>query len=114
ALGVGVERGAERALARRHLACKPSDRLARALPEQRIAAALMRQRQELEQLGVVVEHLLEVRHEPALVDRVAGKSAAQMVVDAALADSLERVLDQVEEPRVVLPQAGAPKHFIER
>ena len=53
---------------------------------------------EERQLGLVVEHLLEVGHEPDLVDRVAVESAAQLVVDAAprhagegLADHLERL-----------------------
>ncbi len=35
------------------------------------------------ELRVVVQHLLEVRHMPALVRRVAGETAADMVVDAA-------------------------------
>jgi hypothetical protein len=38
---------------------------------------------EPEQLGVVVEHLLEVRDEPLAVDAVAGEAAAQVIVDAA-------------------------------
>ena len=74
------------ALRRRHLARKPADRLGRALAEQRMPGARMRQRQQLQKLRVVVEHLLEVRHEPALVDRVARKAAAEMIVDPALAD----------------------------
>jgi hypothetical protein len=36
-----------------------------------------------QQLGVVVEHLLEVRNHPALVHAVAVKAAGQLVVDAA-------------------------------
>ena len=48
------------------------------------------ERQQLEQLRVVVEHLLEMRHQPALVDRIAREAAAEMIVDAALADALER------------------------
>jgi hypothetical protein len=38
---------------------------------------------EAEQLGVVVEHLLEVGDEPLAVDAVAGEAAAEVVVDAA-------------------------------
>ena len=56
----------------------------------------MRERQQFEQLRIVVEHLLEMRHQPALVDRVAREAAAEMIVDAALADALERELDQRE------------------
>ena len=39
---------------------------------------------------VVVEHLLEVRHEPALVDRVAVEAAADEVVHAARGHRVER------------------------
>ena len=35
------------------------------------------------QLGVVIEHLLEVRHKPMRVDAVAGETAADMIIDAA-------------------------------
>ena len=41
--------------------------------------------------GVVVEHLLEVRHEPAGVGAVAGEAAAEVVVDAAARHGVERV-----------------------
>ena len=39
--------------------------------------------EELKQLGIVVEHFLEMRHEPLLVDRITGKSAADMIMDPA-------------------------------
>ena len=39
---------------------------------------------EAGQQGVVVEHLLEVGHQPALVHGVAGEAAADLVVDAAV------------------------------
>ncbi len=45
------------------------------------------------QQGVVVEHLLEVGHEPVPVDRVAGEAAAELVVDAAGEHRVERRLD---------------------
>ena len=38
---------------------------------------------ELRQLRVVVEHLLEVRHEPFGIHGVAGEAAAELVVNAA-------------------------------
>ena len=96
AFAVGIERGGEGALLGRHLAREPADGLLRARAEQRIAGTLMRERQQLQQLRIVVEHLLEMRHQPALVDRIAGKPAAEMIVDAALADALERDLDRGE------------------
>ena len=42
------------------------------------------------ELGVVVEHLLEVGHEPALVGRVAVEAAAELVADAAVGHLVER------------------------
>src|SRR6202011_5981438 len=59
-------------------------------------------------------HLLEVRHQPALVDRVAREPAAQMVVDAALTDAVEAELDQVEEGRLAAALAAAPEQFENR
>ena len=50
---------------------------------------------------VVVEHLLEVRHEPLLVDRVAVEAAADEVVHAAARHPVERAL----EPRSSAPRA---------
>jgi hypothetical protein len=44
------------------------------------------------QQGLVVEHLLEVGHQPGGVDRVAGEAAAQMVVDPARGHGVERRL----------------------
>ncbi len=90
ALRIGVERRRERALRGGHLAGKPRDRLGGALAEQRHAGHRVRHREQFQELRVVVEHLLEVRHEPALVDRVARKAAAEVIVDPALADALER------------------------
>jgi len=43
----------------------------------------MGERQQLEQLRVVVQHLLEMRHQPLLIGRIAREAAAEMVVDAA-------------------------------
>src|SRR5690606_19020984 len=44
-----------------------------------------------EQERVVVEHLLEVGHDPAGVDGVAGEAAAELVVDAAAGHGAEDV-----------------------
>ena len=114
AFRIGIERGGEGALLRRHFAREPTDRLARALREQQVAAAPEGQRQQLQQLRVVVQHLLEMRHQPALVDRIAREAAAEMVVDAALAHALERVLDGLEEALVAGAQPGPPEHFQDR
>ena len=55
---------------------------------------------------VVVEHLLEVRHEPDRVDRVAVEAAAELVVDAAVGHALERA----QRHRERLLAAAAPVH----
>ena len=48
---------------------------------------------------VVVEHLLEVGHQPELVDRVAVEAAADLVVDPAGGHPLERVDRHLERAR---------------
>ena len=114
ALGIGVERRGERALACRHFAREPGDGLARALPVKRLAGAPVCDGQEFEELGVVVEHFLEMRREPALVDRVAGKAAAEMIEYAALADVVERDLDGGKITRFAGAQPGAPQELEQR
>jgi hypothetical protein len=49
----------------------------------------VRQRQQLQQLRVVVQHLLEVRHQPDRVGGVACIAAAQVIVDAAVRHPLQ-------------------------
>ena len=51
-----------------------------------------------QQAGVVVRHLLEVGHNPALVHRVAMKAAADLVVDAAPPHVFERGGNHVQRP----------------
>src|SRR5207247_2690435 len=71
----------------------------------------MRERDQFQELGVIVEHLLEMRREPALVDRIAREAAAEMIVDAALADALEREVDGREVARLAGALAGPPQKF---
>ena len=49
-----------------------------------IARDLVRGKIQRRKLGIVVEHLLEMRHKPAFIHRIAVKSAAQMVVEPPL------------------------------
>ena len=49
--------------------------------------------EELQDLGVVVEHLFEMRGEPVLIRGIAGEAAAELVVDAALAHAAEQEVD---------------------
>ena len=88
--GIGVERGTEGALACRHFAPEPAHRFMRAFAEQRVAGAREGKREQLEKLCVVVEHFLEMRDQPALVDRITREAAAEMIVDPAFAYSLKR------------------------
>jgi hypothetical protein len=88
AFGIGVVARGEAAVGRAHVGQNPDDRFLDSLPEQFLAGDLPVPGQPGDQLGIVVEHLLEMRHQPAMIDRVAGEAAGEMVVDAALADVL--------------------------
>jgi hypothetical protein len=50
-----------------------------------------------------------MRDEPALVDRVARKSTAEVIVDAALADVGERGVDRVAGGLIVKANGSAPE-----
>src|SRR4029079_1272255 len=104
ALRIGIEGSRKRPFGRGHLALQPADRLGGALAEQGVAGLGKSQRQQFQKLSVVVEHFLEMRHQPALVDRIARETAAEVVVNAALADALQRVFDQLEKPFVAAAQ----------
>ena len=58
-----------------------------------------------EQLGVVVEHLLEVRHQPAVVDGIACDSAAGLVEDAAAQHRAHLLLGRIQRPFVACEAA---------
>src|SRR5260221_13538947 len=83
-LAVGVEAAAETAFGGHHLARNPIDRLRDALGVERAARLLPDEGHEGDQLGVVVEHLLEMWDQPARIDGVAREAPAEMVADAAL------------------------------
>src|SRR6202035_5801478 len=52
-----------------------------------------------------------MRHQPALVDRVAREAAAEMIVDAALADMIEADLDRGEVARLAGAQSAPPQQL---
>ena len=91
ALAVGVQRGGEPALVGAQLAQHEVGGLRGHPLRHRAAPAGV----EAEQLGVVVEHLLEVRHHPAAVDGVAREAAAELVVHPA---TRHRLAGGVEHP----------------
>src|SRR5438874_199718 len=72
-----------------------------------IAGGERRLRINREQRAVVVQHLLEVRDHPVLVDRVAAESATQLVVDTALGHAAQRERRHVPGLEVRLGRAGA-------
>ena len=55
---------------------------------------------QLRQLRVVIEHLLEMRHQPFRIHRVAGEAAAQVIVDAARRHAVAGVQHHADGVRV--------------
>ncbi len=90
ALGVGVQRRGEPALVGAQLGQQEVGGLPGHPLAQRVAGLPPPARVDAEQLGVVVEHLLEVRHHPAVVDRVAREPAGELVVQAAAGHRAQR------------------------
>ncbi len=95
ALRVRVERRVEATLRAAHLLEHPVERVLGHGPQQRVPADLPAVHVGPGQQGVVVEHLLEVGHEPAVVDRVAVEPAAHLIVDAAGRHGPQRVQGHV-------------------
>ena len=90
AVGVGVVRGRERAVRQRELAQHVPERLLDDLAVALAAGHDPGVEVRRDEDGVVVEHLLEVRDEPAVVDRVAVEPAADDVVEPARGHPVER------------------------
>ncbi len=88
-LGVGVLRGVEGARGVAHLGEEVGDELARRRRVARRAGGAPPVDVEAEEERVVVEHLLEVGDEPALVGRVAVEAAAEVIPDPAFAHAIE-------------------------
>ena len=95
-LAVGVERGVEPAALRRHLAAQPFDRLLGHAPRLRVAGRLPEMDREPREQGVVVEHLLEVGHQPHRVHGIAREPPADLVVDAAPGHARKGMADHLE------------------
>ena len=90
ALGVGIERRPEPARRVAHLSEQPGDRHLGDLPVTKVAGVLPRARVGAEELSVVVEHLLEMRHEPLRIDRVTMKAAAKLIVNSPRGHFVQR------------------------
>ena len=88
--GVRVERGIEPALLGGHLPHDPGERLLGGAAMLRIPPARERFGVHRSELRVVVEHLLEVRDEPARVGRVAMEPSSDVIADAPHRHAVER------------------------
>ena len=104
ALGVGVERGGEPALGRAQVAQQEVGGLAGDPLGQRRAGGPPQVDVDAQQLGVVVQHLLEVRHDPGGVHGVAGEAAGELVVHAAAGHRLAGGVGHLQ--RAAVPGAG--------
>src|SRR5579862_9606231 len=111
AFGIGIQRSRKCPLCRRHFALEPFDCFKGTLAIERLAATPICDGEQLEQLRIVVEHLFEMRHQPSLIDRIARKTAAEMVVDAALANMIEGDVDGGEVALLAGAQAATPEQF---
>lgn len=49
-----------------------------------------------------------MRHQPLVIDGIAGKSATQMVINAALAHAIQAVFDDAFQPVIIGAHTGAP------
>ncbi len=56
------------------------------------------------QLGVVVQHFLEVRHDPCVVDAITREAAGKLIVDAAARHRLARALDHLQRAQRLVTQ----------
>ena len=86
----------------------------RAIGECRIGPQRVDQGQQFEDLRVVVEHLLEMRHEPFGVGRIAGVAAAEMIVDAASVHRLEHGAQSFAEGRLAAAEHLVPEEAEDR
>ncbi len=106
---VGVDAGGEAGRLQGQFPENEIDDASRDFPEQRRARQLIGFEVHVEQLRVVVQHLLEVRHPPGPVGGVAVEAAAHVVVDAAGGHMAEREVDHlpgcpVSRRRITLQQ----------
>ncbi len=108
---VGVEGAGEAALRGDHVAQHPVGGLHGAAFEQWRAGLLPQLGQKFEELGVVVEHLFEVGHQPALIHRVSREAAAEMVVDATLAHAIGGVEHGGAQFVATAPAPGPPQEL---
>ena len=96
AFAVGVGRGIKRAARVAHLAHEIIQRFRGHPLEVPGAGQLPGPDQHGGEVGLVVQHLFKVRHEPAPVGGIAVKTAADVIIDAAADHRAEAVADGVQ------------------
>ena len=111
-LAVGVQRGGEAALVGAQLGQQEVGGLPGHPLGQRVAGLPPPARVDAEQLRVVVEHLLEVRHHPAAVDGVAREAAAELVEDPAAGHRPQRPVGHPGRVRGPRP-GGVPEQELQ-
>src|SRR5690606_16748699 len=89
ALGIGVQGRKEPTLLALHFRKEPAGNLPRRISKKRLAERSMGVHVKTQKKRVVVEHLLEVRHEPRLVRRVAMEASREVIPDAAFAHRMK-------------------------
>ncbi len=107
ALGVGVLGRREAALGLPQVAEHVGDRLVEHLPPALLAELQPGVEVHPSEQGLVVEHLLEVRHHPERVDRVARESAPEVVVHPARRHRIERGLHDGASAVAAVVRVGA-------
>ena len=90
-VGVGVLGAVETAFRRQHLAFQVLKRAQRPVQQLGVPTDGVAAQEYPHQLGIVVQHLLEVRHAPASIHAVTVKAAAELVTDAAAQHGLQAV-----------------------
>ncbi len=111
---VGVLGSVKGPARRRHLPAQISDRLLDHLPEPVVARQAPPVQVEPDEQRVVVEHLLEVRHQPAGVHRIAVEAATQVIVEPAGRHLPERMNHQIERIPILGPVVVAQQEIQRR
>jgi hypothetical protein len=111
---VGVGGRVEAALGRDHVAQEIVEHAARDVGQLGPPAGLVRLDVDRGKLRVVVQHLLEVRHQPARVGGVAVKAAAHVIADAAARHALEGEEHLLERAPIARPPVMAEQELEHR
>jgi len=100
-LRIGIQRRVVTALGRLHLPHQPLRGFLAHACEERVAGDEPGVCVQEQQRTIVVEHLLEMRNVPALIYAIPAKTAAELIVDAALGHLPERMQRDMSCLRVV-------------